>query len=278
MPAGGISGLLKSKAKAAKKVVTEAELHAKPDITIDDVTALEVPTESYLCKPSDNIYGVEFVAFKLRDLDRNVTLFEVAKPEGVEFEDGKDDLEDPTGRFVPYEFPPEFLQLRNVGATVTFVVGDKPVNNFTMVERHFFKGKLLKSFSFNFPFCIPGSSNTCEQIYEFPALTKAEVQDMVESPGETKSDSFYFVDGKLIMHNKAEYSYDAGIGDSDDSDIEAEEAQAPTRQSCTLLPSQHHDHLMHHTPAGAVLPPPAVDHPPMAIARPRHSQALTCSG
>lgn len=61
--------------------------------------------------------------------------------------------------------------------SVTFVVGDKPVENFTMVERHFFKGKLLKSFTFNFPFCIPGSTNTCEQIYEFPVLTAAEGKD-----------------------------------------------------------------------------------------------------
>jgi len=207
--AGGISGLLKSKAKKGRKAVTEAELQAKDNITVDDVLSLEQPTDLFLCKPSDNIYGIEFTAFKLRDMDHNVTLFEIAKPEDVEFEEGADDREDPTGRFVPYVFPPDFLRLRNVGATVTFKVGDKPVKNFTMVERHFFKGKLLKSFSFSFPFCIPDSSNTCEHIYEFPALTEAELQEMVAAPGETKSDSFYFVDDRLVMHHKAEYSYDA---------------------------------------------------------------------
>jgi len=30
---------------------------------------------------------------------------------------------------------------------------------------------------------------------------------MVRSPRKTKSDTFYFVDNKLFMHNKAEYSY-----------------------------------------------------------------------
>ena len=34
------------------------------------------------------------------------------------------------------------------------------------------------------------------------------VKLMVAHPFETKSDSFYFVGNKLIMHNKAEYSYD----------------------------------------------------------------------
>lgn len=32
-------------------------------------------------------------------------------------------------------------------------------------------------------------------------------KDMINSPWETKSDSFYFVENNLIMHNKAEYSY-----------------------------------------------------------------------
>lgn len=35
---------------------------------------------------------------------------------------------------------------------------------------------------------------------------------MVDNPYETRSDSYYFVDGKLVMHNKAEYSYN-GSGD-----------------------------------------------------------------
>lgn len=33
------------------------------------------------------------------------------------------------------------------------------------------------------------------------------VEEMVAHPYETKSDSFYFVDNKLIMHNKADYAY-----------------------------------------------------------------------
>ena len=54
---------------------------------------------------------------------------------------------------------------------VEFVVGDKPVNNFRMIERHFFRDRLLKTFDFEFGFCIPNSKNTCEHIYEFPTLS-----------------------------------------------------------------------------------------------------------
>lgn len=76
-----------------------------------------------------------------------------------------------------------------------------------MIERHFFGNKLLKSFDFDFGFCIPESKNTVEHIYDFPTLDNETIKQMVSQPFATKSDSFYFVDGKLVMHNKADYSY-----------------------------------------------------------------------
>ena len=57
---------------------------------------------------------------------------------------------------------------------VEFTVGPKPVENFRMIERHYFKEKLLKSFDFTFGFCMPNSKNTCEHIYEFPKLSAEE--------------------------------------------------------------------------------------------------------
>ena len=98
-------------------------------------------------------------------------------------------------------------RLQKVGATVDFSVGSQAIKEFRMIERHFFRNKLLKSFDFDFGFCIPDSKNTVEHIYDFPKLDPETVRQMVANPFETKSDSFYFVDGKLIMHNKADYSY-----------------------------------------------------------------------
>lgn len=31
------------------------------------------------------------------------------------------------------------------------------------------------------------------------------------APYATKSDSFYIINGKLMLHNKAEYAYNAGL-------------------------------------------------------------------
>lgn len=59
-----------------------------------------------------------------------------------------------------------------VSFRVEFTVGDKPVNSFRMIERHFFRDRMLKTFDFDFGFCIPNSCNTCEHMYEFPQLSE----------------------------------------------------------------------------------------------------------
>jgi len=207
----GNSFLSRQKNKNKQESITEDELIGKTDIKPDDVLKLKVATESYLCEIKDNVYGIEFTRFKIRNMDTEHTLFEISKPspeEMAKFLADSNNAQDPNaGRFVRYHFGEDFLHLKTIGATVEFDVGDKPVQKFRMIERHYFREKLLKSFDFDFGFCIPNSHNTCEHIYEFPPISPDIMKLMIKFPYETKSDSFYFVDEKLIMHNKADYSY-----------------------------------------------------------------------
>ena len=55
-----------------------------------------------------------------------------------------------------------------------FTIGPEPVNKFRMIERHFFRDRMLKSFDFEFGFCMPNSKNTVEHIYEFPEMSAEE--------------------------------------------------------------------------------------------------------
>ncbi|XP_053558016.1 protein unc-119 homolog B [Bombina bombina] len=192
--------------------ITEQELLGLSELKPEHVLGLRRVTENYLCKPEDNIYGIDFTRFKIRDLETSTVLFEISKSCSDQ-EDEDDDsgpLDTSAGRFVRYQFTPAFLKLRKVGATVEFTVGDKPVQNFRMIERHYFRDRILKSFDFDFGFCIPNSRNTCEHMYEFPQLSDDLIRLMIENPYETRSDSFYFVDNTLIMHNKADYAYNGG--------------------------------------------------------------------
>ncbi|KAM5311047.1 protein unc-119 homolog B [Glossophaga mutica] len=220
---GGVLNRLKARRQGPHHVaddgfgaaVTEQELLALDAIRPEHVLRLSRVTENYLCKPEDNIYSIDFTRFKIRDLETGTVLFEIAKPCISDHEEEDDeeecgDVDISAGRFVRYQFTPAFLRLRTVGATVEFTVGDKPVSNFRMIERHYFRERLLKNFDFDFGFCIPSSRNTCEHIYEFPQLSEDVIRLMIENPYETRSDSFYFVDNKLIMHNKADYAYNGG--------------------------------------------------------------------
>lgn len=209
------SSIVSKQPSNADLIVTEEMLLKKDKISPDDVLKLPKITENYLCSPDANVYNIDFIKFKIRDLDSGMVLFEIAKPTSIsESEDVNLEVEeiDPnSGRFVRYQFTPQFLKLKTVGATVEFTIGSKPINKFRMIERHFFRDKLLKSFDFEFGFCIPNSKNTCEHIYEFPNLPPELIDEMVKNPFETRSDSFYFIDETLMMHNKADYAYDGGL-------------------------------------------------------------------
>jgi hypothetical protein len=55
---------------------------------------------------------------------------------------------------------------------------------------------------------MPNSTNSTEFFYELPKLTEEEKDEMSANPFESISDSFFFADGNLIVHNKATYSYE----------------------------------------------------------------------
>ena len=76
-----------------------------------------------------------------------------------------------------------------------------------MIERHYFRDRLVKSFDFKFGFVPPNTRNSWDVIYDVPLLDDDLVTEMLTAPYETRSDSFYFVGDQLIMHNMAEYRY-----------------------------------------------------------------------
>ncbi|CAF1131939.1 unnamed protein product [Didymodactylos carnosus] len=148
--------------------ITEEELRKKDaSITVEDVLRLRKPTKGYLCETDENSYKIDFVRFRIRDMASNHVLFEVERST----EDGDSTEDDSSSsRFVQYHFPPTFLKLKQVGAQVDFTVGDKEVKSFQMIERHYFRDQLIKSFDFNFGFCMPNSRNSIEHIYDLPEL------------------------------------------------------------------------------------------------------------
>lgn len=177
-------------------------------ITPDVVLKFDGPAEGYLCPLSANTYGIEFLKFEVKDYDTGKVVYQVSRePEQEPLPDDLPPEIENMIRSVQYAFPAAFLSYKTVRTSLEFSVGDKPLNNFRMIERHYFKNKLIRSYDFTFGFCIPCSTNSWEAIYDVPPYSNALIDEYVNSPNEHKSDSFYFVDDKLVMHNKAEYKY-----------------------------------------------------------------------
>ena len=198
------------------------------EITPDVVRNFKEFTPKFLCSLDANIYNIQFKRFRIRDMESDFVLFDVGDDSDVNNkEEAKKSEEDEkakkeaqekaqkeedediykSARMIRYHLGPDFLDLKNLGSSLTFTVGDKPVKDFLMIERHYFNDTLIKSFEFKFDFCIPNSVNTWESIYTIPEIDPEIKKKMIAEPWHTKSDSFYFVGDKLIMHNKAIYNY-----------------------------------------------------------------------
>ena len=188
-------------------------------ITPEIVREYKEFTPKFLCGLDANTYNIKFKKFKMRDLESDFVLFEVSddspdepntekkeeeKKEDKNFQD-EDILTSP--RTIRYHLGPDFLELKDLGSSLTFSVGNQAVKDFLIIERHYFKDLLIKSFEFKFDFCIPNSINTWEYIYTIPDIDPQVKKEMIAEPWTTRSDSFYFVGDKLIMHNKDFYNY-----------------------------------------------------------------------
>lgn len=113
-----------------KQPSTATECSRTDSWTPEAILSLDRVTDTYLCSTEDNVYNIDFTRFKIRDLDTGMVLFEIAKPQSEQFrpteiegrvkelEQVDNSLLDPNaGRYVRYQFTPQFLKLKNVGAT-----------------------------------------------------------------------------------------------------------------------------------------------------------------
>lgn len=167
-------------------------------ISPDYVLSMQSASMELLCSLEANTDKIYFGPFKIRDMDSNTVLFEIQR----EYEPMTEEQ-----RFIQYTFPPAILNLRTIGTTLFFSVGENPVSNLRLIERHYFRNTLLRNYDFLIPFCMPNTTNTWEAIYPLPVFSAAQKQEIIAHPYEVKSDSFIFVEDRLIIHTRAEYNY-----------------------------------------------------------------------
>jgi hypothetical protein len=169
--------------------------------TLESVLNMQTPTEKFLVKLEDNIYGIRFKGFKLRDCDTNQVYHSFETNDVYE-------LDYFASNILTYEFPKKVLRAKTIGSNLKLVVGDQLVENLDLVERHYIDDKLVASYRFNFPIFMPNSENNVEFIYSVPSLSEETIKKIgMGQVVEAKSDTFIFVKGILVIHRRADYKY-----------------------------------------------------------------------
>ena len=183
--------------------------------TIEEARALLVPSPKFVCKLRDNKYALQFLKFEIKDTSTKEAFYvheQDALPNS-EMLINDDDYDEQViksfdaMRTINYSFSRTFLNAKAISSMLIFKVGDLPVHNLTIVDHFFLKNKIIKTFEFNFPFCAPNATNEWEYIYDFPVFEENVKQEMIDNPKQTTSETFFFVDGKIILHNKAHYQF-----------------------------------------------------------------------
>jgi len=180
-----------------------------PRYSPDDILDLEAPTDHFLCPLSANTYGIDFKYFSICDYESKRLIFEVggdvpAPPAPVLDYANLDEM---SYRQIKYNFSEDVLRLPTIQTSLVFSVGPQELEEFRMIERHYFRDQLIKSYDFTFGFVIPNSTNTWDAVYSLPPMDDSLLDDIIANPYESTSDSFYFVGDDLVMHNKAQYKY-----------------------------------------------------------------------
>lgn len=174
----------------------------KTVLTVDEALKMEKPTDHFLIGLEDNVYGVRFKGFKMRDLQTGEVFHEY-------YPENKDELDYFADHILDYTFSNELIQNeRNLGTTLKLCVGNQLVKELVLLERHYIGGKLMANFHFKFPLFMPNSQNSIEFIYNVPKLPPEILEAMKNKEDvHAQSDTFVFVSGVLCVHRRAIYNY-----------------------------------------------------------------------
>jgi hypothetical protein len=171
--------------------------------TIEVVKGMTKPTDDFLVALEDNIYGIRFKGFKIRDVDSGEVFHDFQADDIFQLDYFADHELD-------YQFPHDVLKASNIGSNLTLVVGDKLVKDLMLIERHYINDKLVANYEFNFPLFMPNSENNIEFMYPVPKLSESSHKELLNGDDiYAKSDTFIFVEKKLVIHRRANYVYTA---------------------------------------------------------------------
>lgn len=155
------------------------------------------------------MYNLAFLSFVMKDYETKRVIFEIGGADAVpdlDFSALGSDFDTDSLRKIRYDFSVDVLRMPTLSTTygrsatlvllwlplvrscahstttpppllagtrLVFSNGPTPLEEFRMVERHYFRDTLIKSYEFKFGFVIPNTTNTWESVYSMPPLPAA---------------------------------------------------------------------------------------------------------
>ena len=160
------------------------------------------PCEKFLSRIEANIHDICIGRLILRDLEKNVVLYDLTPPGGF-MPTPKIDKD----RMLKFQFPKAILKLNSMGSTFEFKIGPVEMKNMRIIQKHFFMGKLLKVYDMEFGYCMPDSVNSWECMLTLPEIPDKEIDEIVKNPWKYTSDTFFFNENHLFLHMMGEYMF-----------------------------------------------------------------------
>jgi hypothetical protein len=180
--------------------------------TPDEVRKMTQPATHMYCSLKDNDL-IKFGKYEIKDHFSGMVLMYISEQMN-EFADLKARKEEEEGtgsldtRTIRYNFGPHFLDLETLELKLEFSLRkEEPIEDLLFIEKHFLGKQELMSFEFKHPQCVPQKTNEWNIVYNFPDLAQKDRDQMTKNPWQVYSDSFFFANGQLIVHNKAVYNY-----------------------------------------------------------------------
>ena len=81
------------------------------------------------------------------------------------------------------------------------LVGPQEVSKFRMIERHYFRNELVKSYDFTFGFCFPNSTNSWDAVYSMPPLEVRQASDTIHRWSSVNDHTLDPNDGPAVSYH-----------------------------------------------------------------------------
>lgn len=183
--------------------------------SFEEIIQMKSPSTDFLCDFRDNKYAFQVLKFKTWDKYTNKTYFSISKPK---CENSQFIIEDSqlspalmqnlnNQRSLNYRFQMEFFLSKGIKTHCEFKNGDIEAKNIVLVENYFLNGKRIFQKISNFGNCGVNEFGNWENDYVLPDFEGKE--EIIKSGIPILSDSFIFIDGKCVIHNKCCYRLDA---------------------------------------------------------------------